>query len=89
MMDPLSQGLAIDVANRLRDLTTGGMETVTDTMVNCTLTNTLLTRASLQPSPKSLVGLQSVIGGDIPSPGRRMESPHVSSARYENDCTVF
>ena len=79
LMSPLSRGLAIDVANRLRDLATGGMETTTSPMMNGT--NSLLSHSPLQLRPNSLVGLQSVIGGDAPSSGHRIDSSHVSTAR--------
>ncbi|CAD7696839.1 unnamed protein product [Ostreobium quekettii] len=81
LIDPLSQGLAIDVANRLRDLATGAMEATPGSMGIGTLANNLLSRSSLQLSPNSLIGLQNVMSGEMPSPGRRMDSAHVSSAR--------
>jgi len=81
MACPLSRGLAVDGGNPLRDSTTRGIETATSPMANGTLTNSLLSHSSVELGPNSLIGLQPVLGGDAASPGHKMDSCHVSTAR--------
>jgi len=82
MMDPLAQGVAMDVVNCIRDLATRGMDAVSSTpLMNGIVSNNLMSCTSLQLNPKSQVGMQSVTGTDVSRISHRLDNAHVTSVR--------